>query len=296
MYDIKKMHKAETIEEALAIMKMNKEATIVSGGTDVMIKMKERKLKEAEILSIGDIRELSGISMEADGTIVIKAATRFIDIITSEIISGNIPVLAKACNQIGSPQIRNIATIGGNICNGAVSADVVTSLLVMDAELKIVDVDGGERLVDIKGFHVGPGKTCLKTGSEILTEVRIRKDNYENFGFDYFKYGKRNAMEIATLGCATGARLSVDKRTIEEFKIAYSVAAPTPRRCPSLEKMITGREVSEDTIKLIRPENIEELQPRDSWRASKEFRLQLIKETGRRMARSAIEEKGGSLC
>ncbi|KAF0092096.1 MAG: Aerobic-type carbon monoxide dehydrogenase middle subunit CoxM/CutM [Fusobacteria bacterium] len=293
MYDIKKIHQANSVQDVLRIIEENPNTKIISGGTDVLIKMKERKLKDVEIVSIGDISELKGISIDGNGTIIIKAATCFIDIITNADILRHIPTLAKACNQIGSPQIRNIATIGGNLCNGAVSADVVPILLVLDAELHINNVNGEVRIIDVNDLHTGPGQTSLDDGKEILTEIHIKKVNYQGYGFDYFKYGKRNAMEIATLGCATGVKLNEEKNKIADFKISYSVAAPTPRRCRSLERLIIGEDVSQDTINLIKPENIEELKPRDSWRASKDFRLQLIKEIGRRTAIEAIRSQGG---
>lgn len=293
MYDIKKIHQANNIQDVLRILVENPNIKIISGGTDVLIKMKERKLKEVEIVNIGDIPELKGISIDSEDTIIIKAATCFFDIITNEDILKHIPTLAKACNQIGSPQIRNVATIGGNLCNGAVSADVVPILLVLDAELHIKNVSGEVKIINVNDFHTGPGQTSLEIGKEILTEIHIKKKNYHDYGFDYFKYGKRNAMEIATLGCATGVKLNDKKNKITDFKISYSVAAPTPRRCSSLERLLIGKNISEETIKLIKPENIEELKPRDSWRASRDFRLQLIKEIGRRSALEAIRSLGG---
>ncbi|MDD2371591.1 MAG: xanthine dehydrogenase FAD-binding subunit XdhB [Firmicutes bacterium] len=296
MYDIKKNYQGRTISDVLNIMKENSDVKIIAGGTDMLIKMKERKIKDVEILSIGDIEDLRGIEIDEAGTIVIKAATRFIEIIKNEYILKYIPTLAKACNQIGSPQIRNIATIGGNLCNGAVSADAVPTLLVLEAELHLIDCDGNKRTINVNDFHTGPGKTNLVSGKEILTKIHIKKENYENYSFDYYKYGKRNAMEIATLGCAVGIKLSNDKNIVDDFKIAYSVAAPTPRRCKSIEQLIVGEGVTQDTVNLIKIENISELLPRDSWRASKDFRLQLIKEIGRRTTINAIEANGGKLC
>ncbi len=296
MYDIKKVHQASSMNDVLKIMKENKEVKILAGGTDVLIKMRERKYKDVEIVSIGDISELSGIHIDESENIIIKSATKFIDIINNEYIAKHLPTLGKACNQIGSPQIRNIATIGGNLCNGAVSADVVPILLVLDAQLHIVGLDGKMRIINVNDLHTGPGQTSLIEGQELLVEIHIKKENYVNFGFDYYKYGKRNAMEIATLGCAVGIKLNKQKDIIEDIKIAYSVAAPTPRRCSSIEKLMIGKKLTKETINLIKPENIAELIPRDSWRASKNFRLQLIKETGRRTALEAIKANGGELC
>ncbi len=296
MYDIKKVHQASNMNDVLKIMKENKEVKILAGGTDVLIKMRERKYKDVEIVSIGDISELSGIHIDESENIIIKSATKFIDIINNDYIVKKIPALAKACNQIGSPQIRNIATIGGNLCNGAVSADAVPILLVLDAQLHIVDLNGKMRIINVNDLHTGPGQTSLITGQELLVEIHIKKENYANFGFDYYKYGKRNAMEIATLGCALGIKLNKQKDIIEDIKVAYSVAAPTPRRCSSIEKLMIGKNLTKETINLIKPENIPELIPRDSWRASKNFRLQLIKEIGRRTALEAIKANGGELC
>ena len=296
MYDIKKIYQASNVNDVLKIMKENKEVKVIAGGTDVLIKMRERKYKDVEIISIGDIPELMGIDVDEAGTVIIKAATRFIDIISNEYILKNLPTLVKASNQIGSPQIRNIATIGGNICNGAVSADIVPILLVLDAELHIINLSGDIRIININDLHTGPGQTSLVAGEELLVEIHIKKENYSNYGFDYYKYGKRNAMEIATLGCAIGVRLNDQKDIIDDIKIAYSVAAPTPRRCDSIEKLMLGKKLAMTTINLIKPENIAELLPRDSWRASKDFRLQLIKEIGRRTALEAIKANGGELC
>lgn len=289
MYNIKNNFSANSLKDVLEILENSEKAKIIAGGTDLLVKLKDKVDIEQEFISIGDLKDLVGISIDKDGTIVIKAATKFVDIINHPIILEHIPFFAEACNVIGSHQIRNVATIGGNICNGAVSADVVPSLLVLEAKLHILNSKGIKSIVDINNFYKGPGKTILKE-KEILTEIHIEKINYVDYGFSYYKFGKRNAMEIATLGCGVAIKINKENDFIEDFRIAFSVAAPTARRCISIEKLLIGRKVSDETINLIRPENIEELNPRDSWRASKSFRLQLIKEVGRRTTKNAIKD------
>ena len=202
-------------------------------------------------------------------------------------------MLADACNQVGSPQIRSVATIGGNLCNGAVSADSVPSLLVLNAELELTSLEG-KRVVKAVDFHTGPGKTVLETDRELVTGIRIPKASYEGHGGKYLKFGQRNAMEIATLGCAVNCALSPDG-TIRDFAIAFGVAAPRPIRCAKAESLMLGRRPTGALLKELRRAVLLECAPRESWRASLELRTQLIQELAERASRCAIEHAGGNL-
>jgi len=292
MYDIKRTEEPKRLEEALELLEDNSEAVLVAGGTDIMIHMKERKLKEATLISLMSVEELAGIRKETDGCISIGSGTCFSDIVDDTVVNEYFPFLAEACRQIGSPQIRNVATIGGNICNGVVSADSVPSLLVLDAELEITSRSGIE-IIPIRDFHVGPGKTVLKQG-DILTAIRIPEKNYKDIGGYYIKAGQRRAMEISTLGCAVAIRLKEDKKHVDEFRIAFGVAGPTPLRCPKLESSLSGEAVSDKLYRKIRNEVLSELMPRDSWRASLEYREQLIRTLSERATRQAVKRAGGN--
>ena len=142
MYDIQRTYTVFTVAEAQKLLSENEGAVIVCGGTDVMIRLKERKLKQAVLISIAQIPELKGINLRPNGDIAIGAATTFDEIYRSALIRERIFALAFAANQVGSPQIRHVASIGGNICNGAVSADSVSSLLVYNAQLEISAPNG----------------------------------------------------------------------------------------------------------------------------------------------------------
>ncbi len=292
MYDIKETLIAGSVDEALDMLCAHPDAHLIAGGTDVMIRMRERKLKDATLISIREIPELTGIRLENNGDLWIGPGTAFDTIYRDGTVRNTALHLAEACNEVGSPQIRHIATIGGNLCNGAVSADSVPSLLSLDAELVIRSKEG-ERTVAVTGFHTGPGKTVLGH-EEILTGIRIRKENYEGYGGCYLKYGKRRAMEISTLGCAVTVRLTKEKDRIDDLRIAFGVAAPVPVRCRELEKTVKGMEVGEDLMRTIRDSVLAELSPRDSWRASLELREQIIRTYSVRAAQKAIERaKGG---
>lgn len=293
MYDVKETATAHTVAEAVKLLHENEAMIPVAGGTDVMIRMKERKLKEASLLSILDIEEMKGIALDEEENIIIGAGTCFTDIVENKIIQERIPALGAAVRQVGSPQIRNIATIGGNLCNGAVSADSAPMLYVLEAVLELESMEGVRR-VCVCDFHTGPGKT-VRRRDEILTKVIILKENYLAHGAHYIKFGQRNAMEISTLGCAVNVRLDETKTSIADIKIAYGVAAPTPIRCSETEKQLKGMPVNAEAIGQLRRTVLKELHPRDSWRASKELRVQLIKELGCRTAKQAIRNAGGEI-
>ena len=172
MYDIKETFRANSVPEALELLRAHPGAIPVCGGTDVMIHLKERKLRQAALVGIMDITSLQGIYLEQTGDLFIGSGTCFDSIYQNPLARACVPMLVDTCNQVGSPQIRSVATIGGNLCNGAVSADSVPSLLVLNAELKLTSLEG-KRVVKAVDFHTGPGKTVLETGRELLTGIRI---------------------------------------------------------------------------------------------------------------------------
>lgn len=293
MYDIKSYYAAKSVQDAIRALSLDQTAELVSGGTDVLIRLREGKHPDCSLISIHRLPELNGIRMSDDGCIVIGSGTCFTDLERSEVVQKYLPALAKAAGVVGGPQIRGVGTIGGNICNGAVSADTAPILLALDAILEFEGVQG-RRSVPIREFYTGPGKT-VRAHDEILTCIRISPESYQGFGSEYIKFGKRKAMEIATLGCAANLRLNKSKDRIKELRLAFGVAAPTPIRCPQTEAAAEGKPLTEAILNNLGQIVLGEVRPRDSWRASKVFRLQLIRElTGRTIA-GAITYAGGEL-
>lgn len=291
MYDIGKFYRAADVEDAVRALVEDPEAVVISGGSDVLIKIREGKLAGCSLVSIHGIKELEGIRMEEDGTIVIGPATTFSHITNNDIIQKHIPMLGDAVDMAGGPQLRNIGTIGGNVCNGVTSADSASSLCCLAADLVLKGPDG-VREVPISQWYTGPGRT-VRNHDEVLTAIRIKKENYQGYGGQYIKYGKRNAMEIATLGCAVSVKLTEDKKHIQDLRLAYGVAAPTPIRCHTTEEAVKGMETGEALAQAVGKGALEEVNPRSSWRASREFRLQLVEELGRRAVKQAVINAGG---
>lgn len=289
MYDIAKYEEAYTVEEAISLLQANPKAVIISGGSDVLIKLHEGRMPEAELVSIHGIPELKGVKMEEDGTLVIGSGTSFTQVTRSPIIQQHIPFLGEAVDMVGGPQVRNIGTIGGNVCNGVTSADSASTLFALNARLRIQGPEG-ERVVSIHDFYKGPGKVALNH-ADILTAILVTKDNYEGYGGHYIKYAMRGAMDIATLGCVVVCK--VKGKQVEDFRLALGVAGPTPMRCPKTEELVKGRVFDEKLLEEVGQSAITEVNPRTSWRASKEFRLQLVEELSKRAFAEAYRKAGG---
>ena len=294
MFDINFLYEAKDVKDAIKKLVENDNSEVISGGTDVLIRVREGKDAGMGLVSIHNIAELKGVKKDSDDSIVIGAGTSFHDITYNEIIKECIPSLGEAVDTVGGPQVRETATIGGNICNGATSADSASTMVALEADI-VLEGPNGERKVNIKDFYTGPGKT-VRDRCEICKYFIIKRENYENYFGYYFKYGKRKSLEIATLGCSVLVRLNTTKDAIEDVKIAYGVAAPTPSRAKSAEEYAKGKMLNDETLLDKFAElALSDMKPRDSWRASKEFREQLIKEMAKRSLVNSIRRAGGEI-
>ena len=218
MYDIKTYTEVKTVQEAVELLADNENAQIIAGGTDVLIKSRERKngYVGRDLIGITRIPELKEIKINSSGDIIIGAAATFTEVEGNEFIIKNVKSLSDAVGSVGGPQIRNVGTVGGNICNGATSADSASTLFACDAVLMKTRKNGNKE-VSIKDFYLGPGKVLLEQG-DILTAVKITKENYEGYKGHYIKFSPRQAMDIATLGCSV--LLKENNGTIEDIRIA----------------------------------------------------------------------------
>ena len=293
MYDLGSIYQARTIEDAIRALRERPGSKLINGGTDVLVQVREGRLAGVSLVSIHNLEELKGVSLEADETIVIGSGTTFSQITGNPIIQKYIPMLGEAVDQVGGPQIRNVGTIGGNVCNGVTSADSGSTLMVYNAVMTVQGLEG-IRHISIHDWYAGPGRTVLKP-DEVLLNIQIRKEDYEGYTGQYLKYGKRQAMEIATLGCGVLVKLSADKEKAGDIRIAFGVAGPNPLRCRQTEEACRQRPVNQETALLISEQVLREIKPRDSWRASKEFREQIASEYAKRAFIQAVAKQGGEI-
>ncbi|BBU81361.1 hypothetical protein EIMP300_27610 [Escherichia coli] len=167
---------------------------MLAGGTDVLIQLHHHNDRYRHIVDIHNLAELRGITLAEDGALRIGSATTFTQLIEDPVTQRHLPALCAAAASIAGPQIRNVATYGGNICNGATSADSATPTLIYDAKLEIHS-PRGVRFVPINGFHTGPGKVSLEH-DEILVAFHFPPQPKEHAGSAHFKYAMRDAMDI----------------------------------------------------------------------------------------------------
>ena len=293
MYDIESLYEATSVEDACRALAEDPQAIVIAGGTDVLVKVRGGKLAGAHLVSIHNLHdELDGVTLADDGTVEIGPITWFHHVTTSPVIQATVPTLGEACDTPGGPQLRVSGTIGGNVCNAATSADSASTLFAYGALLDVVSTRG-KRTIPIEEWYAGPGRS-YRERDEVLVKIRIPRDHYEGFTGHYFKYGKRRALEIATMGCCCLVKLGADKSTIDDIRLAFGVAAPTPMRATGAEDAVRGLPVAEAVEKIGELAQAE-THPRDSWRASKDFRLQLIGEMSRRSLIEAARKGGAEI-
>ena len=293
MYDIKTYYESQSVADAIRLRLEHPEAHIIAGGSDVLVQMREGKRAGVELISIFMLDELRGVSIDEDENIRIGSLTSFSHITKDPIIQKYINVLGEAVDQVGGPQIRNIGTIGGNTCNGVTSADSASTLHAWEA---IVELTGpnGVRRIPIKDFYLKAKVVDIREG-EIQTAILIPKASYENTYGHYIKYAMRNALDIATNGCSVNVRLSEDKKTFDRVRVAYGVAGPIPMRCPNAEAFLNGKEVTLENISAFAEKVLEDINPRDSWRASKALRQHVAVESAKRCMIESVKLAGGAL-
>ena len=291
MYDIQSIYQAKSVDDAIRALQADPSAIVIAGGTDVLIKIREGKLAGCSLVSIHNLTdELSGVTLSPGGDVEIGPLTTFRGVTFSDVIRQTVPVLGEAADMAGGPQLRAAGTIGGNVCNGITSADTASTLVALDAVLRVRGPKG-ERDVPISEWYQGVGRVALAP-YELLVKIIIPRDNYAGYTGHYIKYAQRAAMDIATLGVSCLVKLSADKTVCEDVRLAFGVAAPTPIRSHTAEDGVRGLTVAQ-AAEQIGDLALQDINPRTSWRASKEFRVQLVKElSGRALLEAA--RKGGA--
>ncbi|NLC77117.1 MAG: molybdopterin dehydrogenase [Clostridia bacterium] len=235
--------KPQDLEEALSFLSKAPEATkILAGGTDLIIQLRSRETEAEYILDLGGLEELKQIRLEGEN-IILGSMTTFTQVEEDPIIRKHVPVLAAAAGSVGSPQIRNRGTVGGNIANAAVAADSVPALMALDAKVKLVST-AGERVVELVEVPVGLNKTSIRR-DEILTEIIIPVPKENTLGA-FIKIGRRKAMAIARLNLALQVTFEADR--IASARLALGAVGTTAYRVPEVEELLAGQVLSAELV------------------------------------------------
>lgn len=296
-------HKPQTIKEAVDLMGSLENAQFIAGGTDVMVLIRQKKIDPAHLISLRNINNFSAIDCgdgDTGGGVQIGAGVTHSDIVANEFIQKRYAALTDAAGRVGSRQIRNVATVSGNICNAAPSADTACPLLVLDAAVKIAGPQG-ERQVPIDAFFLGANRVALAPG-ELVTGLYLPPCGL-NTGSAYIKHTRRQAMDLPMIGIAVRVtikiggsesgcrdacgnidsipnilrRLENEELRCEDVRIAMGVVAPRPVRAGKAEAALQGRGISEALCEEVAEIAASEAQPRDSFRGEAWYRREMVK-------------------
>jgi carbon-monoxide dehydrogenase medium subunit len=267
-----------TLSECAQMLAEHKgKARLLAGGTDLIIQMEQHKRKPEVVIYAMRIPELRGVCVGDDGSVRIGATTTLREVETSSVIREKFPVLSYAASTVGSVQIRNLATIGGNVCNASPAGDTLPALLVLGAQARIQSVNG-ERVVPLEEVFTGPGQTCLAP-EELLVEITLPAEA-ANLSALYYKQCVRQAMDIAVVG--VGVSVKKNNGTCEDVKIALGAVAPIPFRAKTAEDAVRGKKVDSKLIQQAAEKARAESSPIDDVRGSAAFRKEMVRRLVRR--------------
>lgn len=278
----------KTLDEAVSLHQSHGNRSMyVAGGTDVMVKVKSGKITPDYLISLKHALGQAPLAVnQGTGQLHIGASVTHRTLERSSLIKSHYAILHDAVQHIGSLQIRNVATIGGNLVNAVPSADGAIPLIALDAQVKIYG-STGERTVDLIHFFEGPGQTVLTPG-EILTEIIVPRQPPRSAGA-YQKYGRRAAMELPLIGVGVLIGLEEGSARCAKARVALGVAAPTPMRSLSAERYLVGKEINEATLTEAGKLAAEESRVRDSVRGLAWYRREMVDVFVRRMGMKCLE-------
>jgi CO/xanthine dehydrogenase FAD-binding subunit len=276
----------ENLVDALRLMReFGERARLMAGGTDLVLDFSNGKFPGVEaVVDIACLPELRGIHAEGE-VIKIGAAVTLAEVMRSELLQKHTPILIDAARQIAGPQIRNTATIGGNVVNASPAADMVPPLLALDAQVEIVDLGGVVRLTPLERFLLGNRKVALEPG-EILTGLQFKAPGPGMRSY-FRKVQPRRSNAIAMLNLAM--MLRVETGRLKDVRIALGAVAPTAVRLRKLEGQLEGLRVEEaGELKQYR-QVAEEIAPISDFRASRPYRLRVAQNLVREAVRMAVD-------
>jgi carbon-monoxide dehydrogenase medium subunit len=262
----------DSMDDAMAALRESDNPCLLAGGTDLLIGMKTNAVRPRCIVDLKGVPDIDRIEFNSGFKIGALATTR--DIEVSPLIREKIPALGEAAATLGSIQIRNRATVGGNLCHGSPAADMAAILLAMDGKVKIVS-DDGEKTIGLEQFFTGPNRTAVGE-HDILAQIII-PEKMEQFKGVYIKHGPRKAMDIGIVNIAIVLDADFKSGVCNQILIALGAVAPTPIRAKKAEALLNGNELKPALIDKAAAAAAGETNPITDFRASAGYRKDLVK-------------------
>ena len=273
-----------TIKEAVSLLvRYQGMAKVIAGGTDLLNQIRLKMIKPEYMVDIGYIPGLDYIKYDSKGWLSLGALATIRSLEMSAEIQQHHPVISQAASLIGSMAIRNVGTIGGNLCHASPSAETAPSLIGLEAKVKVVGPNG-KRTVALEKFFTGPGQTVLQTG-ELMIEIQVPPMPPDTKGI-YLKHTTRGTVNPAIVGVA--AIVAMDGKRCEEIKLVLGAVAPTPIRAKKAEEILRGKEIDDTLIEKATQAASDESSPITDVRASADYRKEMVKVLTRYALRNGI--------
>lgn len=282
-------HAAVNLEDALARLgEYGADAKVLAGGTDLILAMKHKTMLPPRVISLNKVGELDFVRKE-NSKVRIGALTTHFQLSKDVLLNESVPMLCEAVSLIGSWQIRNIATIGGNLCNASPAADSGAPLLALDARVVIADTEG-EKELPISSFFTGPGTTAL-TSSQLLKEIVIERPTSSCAGC-YLKLMRKKAVDLSVVGVAFHAEVDESGKKLGRVAIGLGGVAPTPIRVPKAEEMLAGLDYNEvlQALPDAASAAVKATRPISDIRASADYRRAMVEVYVRRAGKKVAND------
>lgn len=263
------------------------ETTILAGGTDLLVRHYGKLFELKRVLNICELDELKCIKT-IDEEIEVGSMVTHAQLENSTIVQHHVPLLAEAAATVGSPQIRNRGTIGGNVANSSPAGDLLPVLLVLEAKVKMVSLDRGERRVSVMEFFTGPGRNLLKA-DELITGFVFTKPS-DRYRGSFQKLGYRKALAIATVN--TAVLLEMEGNLVKDSRIALGAVAPTPIRAHLTEELMNGKQLTDLTLEAALDQLTQEILPISDLRGSQQYRVDTARALTDRAIRTILHQGG----
>lgn len=278
----------ETLDEAISLLESHSgQAKYIAGGTDVMVKVKEGNLEPDLLISLKKVPDMNEVELDQNTReLKIGALVTHRELEVSQLIQKRYPIIHDAVSNIGSLQIRNVATIGGNLVNSVPSADGAIPLIALDAKVTFMGTTG-KQTEELLKFFLGPGQNILQP-SEILTGITV-PPLLPNTGSAYIKFSRRAAMELPLLGVGVLISLDDSQAKCVKARICLGVAAPVPLRAFEAEKYLEGKPVTVETLTEAGRIAGEEAKVRDSIRGVAWYRREMVNVQVKRMGLKCLD-------
>jgi aerobic carbon-monoxide dehydrogenase medium subunit len=279
----------QTLKEVCELLSLfGKEAKLISGGTDVLPKMKQAMIAPKVLVSLKNIPEIGGIEAVQGQGVVIGAKATHNDLVNSALLKKKYPSVSGAADSMANNQVRNRGTIGGNIVNAVPSADLPPILIALRSKVTLVGTKGS-RTVALEDFFTGPGQSVI-AGDEVLTHILI--PDQPTTGSAYVKFGLRHSGALAVVGVA--ASVVFKNQTIQDARIVLGAVAPIPMRAKKAEEIVNGKAPGKELLEEAGRMASMESRPISDLRGSEEYRRDMVRVFTKRALKKAVHSESHS--